>query len=113
MLVFLDGIDPSGPSTAHFRIGPAAIRFQNPTESEDPRRNLNVDEGDTWSQKEGTVDMRRIDQFCDFIPQLFGIGDLLLRILFLQDAIKAGDDMAVDLFSPVSYHATCCKPRFD
>jgi hypothetical protein len=53
------------------------------------------------------MDMRRIDQFCDLISQLFGIGNLLLRILFLQDAIKRGDDVAVDLFSSVSSHTTC------
>lgn len=57
MLVGLDGIDPSGPSAAHLGIGPPAIRFENPTEPEDPGRYMNVDKGNARPQKVGAVDM--------------------------------------------------------
>lgn len=99
MFVVLDGIDPSCPSAAHLGIGPPAIRFQNPTEPEDPGRYLDVDKGNARPQKVRAVDMRRVDQFRDLLSQLFSMSDLLLRILFLQDAIEAGDDVAVNLFS--------------
>lgn len=105
MLILLQGMHPRSPPTTHLRRGPAAVRGQHPAKAQDPRRDLNIDEGDTWAQEERPVDVRGVDQFGDLVSEFFAVGHLFLRILFLQDAIETGDDVAVDLVNGLSAYS--------
>jgi hypothetical protein len=104
LFIILNGIDPSSPPTAHIRLGPTTIRSEHPAEAEYPRCNLDIDKRDTWAEEERSVDMRRVDQFGDLLLKFLRIGHLFLRILFLQDAVEAWNDMAIDLILSVSCH---------
>lgn len=44
MLVILNGVDPGLPATADFGIRPPSVGFQDPTQSNEPGGELDIDE---------------------------------------------------------------------
>lgn len=107
-LIPLNGIHPACPARARLWIGPATVRFQHASHANDPRRHLDVDEGDGGAQEEGARGVGRVDEFGDLEFQVFGGVDLLLGVLRLEVLVEYGDDVAIDLEDVESGVMFCC-----
>ena len=96
-LIPFNSVHPASPARARLRVGPATIRFQHALHADDPRRHLDVDEGDGGAEEEGAGGVGRVDEFGDLEFEVFGGVDLLLGVLRLEVLVEYGDDVAVDL----------------
>jgi len=97
MFIPLNSVHPCRPSTPPLRIRPTPIGLQYSAESEHPRRELDINKGNTRTEEVWPVDMRGIDEFVDLFFEFFGKPMLFFGFLFLKEAIKARDDMAIYL----------------
>lgn len=88
---------PGGPTSPRLGVRPTTVRFQYSTQSENPWSDLDVDKRDGRSKEEWAVGMSGVDQLLEFVFELLSVGDLLLRVLFLEDTIEARYDVTVYL----------------
>jgi hypothetical protein len=58
---------------------------------------LDIDKGETTTEKIWTVDVRGVNQFAYVFFQFFCIRKLLFRVLCLENAVKPGDYVTVYL----------------
>lgn len=97
MLVIFERIDPGSPATSRLRVGPASIRSQDTSESQDPRCHLDIDEGHVLSEKERSMLIRRFDQRVEMVTEFLCLCNLRMRVLLLQQTVESGDNVPVDL----------------
>lgn len=97
LIIHLHGLDPRGPATAALRIRPPAIRLQHATKPQHPGGELDVDERDAGTQEERSVHVRRVDKLADPVFEFLSVFDLFLEVLFLEEAVEAGDYVAAYL----------------
>lgn len=97
MLICFNRVYPGGPARSLPRVGPAAVRLQDSTQPENPRRNLHIYKGNVLTEEEWPIGMRCSKKLVDTILELLCIFDLPVLILLLQDAIKIRYNMPIDL----------------
>ena len=109
VLIHLNRLHPSRPAAIGLWLRPATIGLQHAVETDNPRRDLHIHERHIPAQEEGPGRVGGVDQFSDFGLELFGVRGLLRGVLLLQEAVEAGDYMAVylreDVLETVIYSA--------
>lgn len=97
MLIGFNCVHPGRPPCAIFGVRPSSVRFHDPTESDQPWRDLYVHKRYVWTNKKRPLGMRGFDKRLERVPQLCGMLHLLLRVLFLQKAIESRYNVSIDL----------------
>ena len=83
-LILLDSFYPARPTATSFRFRPAAVRCQHLLQPNDPRCELDVNEGNVGAEKERTGLISGLDDLLDSFCELLRLLDLVATVLSLK-----------------------------
>jgi len=97
MLILLNSLHPLSKPAVWFCIRPSAIRLENAIESDNPRRNLHVNETELLAQEERAFFVTSLYEFVDLVLELGCFFCLLLWFLCLDIVVEGWNDVTVYL----------------